>query len=251
MAIRFRKSIKIAPGVKLNIGKKSASVSVGVKGFRKSFSTTGRQTTTVGIPGTGLYSSETKRIAAVHKKKDKKKKKGFFKKLFDLSDIKESVQGLANIASNELGAPKLHSTPHTEDLKGSNFKEVLEFRVRSWGMHLENIKQWQKENAMDSWAHANYAQKPIYHYTWMSDVPCTFIEEKDNQYDKYAILVCVDDKILGYVPSPENKRYRKEILKKGVAKVDIHGGDRKYKDEYGDIIKEEDDPVVDLKVYLK
>lgn len=79
MAIRFRKSIKIAPGVRLNLGKKSASVSVGVKGFRRSFSTTGRQTTSVGIPGTGLYATETTRIADVPKKK---KKKGLFKRIF-------------------------------------------------------------------------------------------------------------------------------------------------------------------------
>lgn len=90
MAIRFRKSIKIAPGVKLNIGKKSASVSVGVKGFRKSFSTTGRQTTTVGIPGTGIYSSETKRISAVHKSKDKKKKEGILQKVFSPNRCKRS-----------------------------------------------------------------------------------------------------------------------------------------------------------------
>lgn len=54
MGFRFRKSFKVAPGVKLNLGKKSAGVSVGGKGFRKSFSTSGRSTTSVGIPGTGL-----------------------------------------------------------------------------------------------------------------------------------------------------------------------------------------------------
>ena len=31
MGLRFRKSVKIAPGVKLNIGKKSVGVSVGGK----------------------------------------------------------------------------------------------------------------------------------------------------------------------------------------------------------------------------
>ena len=54
MGIRFRKSVKVAPGVRLNIGKKSASVSVGGKGFHTSVSTTGRRTNTVGIPGTGI-----------------------------------------------------------------------------------------------------------------------------------------------------------------------------------------------------
>lgn len=55
MGLRFRKSMKIAPGVRLHVGKKSASVSVGGKGLRYSVNTNGRKTTTVGIPGSGLY----------------------------------------------------------------------------------------------------------------------------------------------------------------------------------------------------
>lgn len=54
MGIRFRKSVKVAPGVRLNVGKKSSSVSFGGKGFSTSVSTTGRRTNTVGIPGTGI-----------------------------------------------------------------------------------------------------------------------------------------------------------------------------------------------------
>lgn len=61
MGLRFRKSVKILPGVRLNFGKQSASVSVGVPGFRKTFNTKGQVTTTVGIPGTGLYYVDTKK----------------------------------------------------------------------------------------------------------------------------------------------------------------------------------------------
>ncbi|MHA3059661.1 DUF4236 domain-containing protein [Acinetobacter sp. ANC 4636] len=58
MGFNFRKSIKIAPGVKLNISKRGvSSVSVGTKGARVSVSKKGTRTT-VGIPGSGLsYSS--------------------------------------------------------------------------------------------------------------------------------------------------------------------------------------------------
>ncbi len=58
MGFNFRKSFKIAPGVKLNIGKNGiSSVSAGVKGARVSVGKKGTRTT-VGIPGTGLsYSS--------------------------------------------------------------------------------------------------------------------------------------------------------------------------------------------------
>ena len=59
MGLRFRKSISIIPGVKLNIGTKGMSVSAGVPGFRKTFHTSGRVTTSVGIPGTGLYYVDT------------------------------------------------------------------------------------------------------------------------------------------------------------------------------------------------
>lgn len=61
MALRFRKSITIFPGVKINIGKTGPSLSVGVPGFRKTYHTDGRVTTTVGLPGTGLSWTETSR----------------------------------------------------------------------------------------------------------------------------------------------------------------------------------------------
>lgn len=59
MGIRFRKSVKIAPGVKLNIGKKSVGVSVGSKygGFSVNSKTGTR--VRASLPGTGLsYSSK-------------------------------------------------------------------------------------------------------------------------------------------------------------------------------------------------
>lgn len=60
MGIRFRKSFKVAPGVRATIGKKSGSVSIGGKGVRLTQSTTGRRTKTVGVPGTGLAWSSSR-----------------------------------------------------------------------------------------------------------------------------------------------------------------------------------------------
>ena len=57
MAIIFRKSVKVAPGVRVNLSKRGASVSVGTKGARVSISKRG-MTKTVGIPGTGIYNRE-------------------------------------------------------------------------------------------------------------------------------------------------------------------------------------------------
>jgi hypothetical protein len=51
---RFRKSIRVAPGVRLNIGKRGVGMSVGGKGLRVGVGTRGAYTS-VGIPGTGIY----------------------------------------------------------------------------------------------------------------------------------------------------------------------------------------------------
>lgn len=48
MGLRYRKSIKIAPGVHLNVGSRSAGISVGTRGCRYSVNTRGRRTATVG-----------------------------------------------------------------------------------------------------------------------------------------------------------------------------------------------------------
>jgi len=50
---RFRRSIKLFPGVRWNFGKKSSSISIGVRGAHYTVGTRGSRTT-VGIPGTGL-----------------------------------------------------------------------------------------------------------------------------------------------------------------------------------------------------
>lgn len=59
MATRFRRSVKILPGVKLNIGKKSASVTMGGKFFRQTIGTNGRVTKSASLPGTGIYWTES------------------------------------------------------------------------------------------------------------------------------------------------------------------------------------------------
>lgn len=53
MGLRFRKTFSILPGVKLNIGKKSASVRVGMRGLGFTAGTAG-QTVTASLPGSGF-----------------------------------------------------------------------------------------------------------------------------------------------------------------------------------------------------
>lgn len=54
MGWRYRKSVTILPGVRVNFGLRSSSISFGGKGFRTTYSSTGRVTRSIGIPGTGL-----------------------------------------------------------------------------------------------------------------------------------------------------------------------------------------------------
>lgn len=61
MGLRFRRSVKICDGLRLNFGKTGASVTVGSGPFKKTFNTNGNVTTTVGLPGTGIYWTETER----------------------------------------------------------------------------------------------------------------------------------------------------------------------------------------------
>lgn len=60
MGLRFRKSVKLAPGVKINLSKKGVGMSFGGKGCRYSIGASGRRTTTFSVPGTGLsYSTSS------------------------------------------------------------------------------------------------------------------------------------------------------------------------------------------------
>ncbi|RIE11530.1 DUF4236 domain-containing protein [Candidatus Cryosericum hinesii] len=58
MGFRFRRTIRILPGVRLNINKGSLSVSVGPRGLKHTISTNETRTNTIGIPGSGLFYSE-------------------------------------------------------------------------------------------------------------------------------------------------------------------------------------------------
>lgn len=59
MGLRFRKSIKLMPGLRLNIGLRRSSFSFGGKGFTYNVGSSGPSRLTVGIPGSGLSYSTT------------------------------------------------------------------------------------------------------------------------------------------------------------------------------------------------
>ena len=57
MGFRFRRSVRLLPGIRLNFSTRGVSTSVGGRGFTLNFGKRGVRTT-VGIPGTGISYSE-------------------------------------------------------------------------------------------------------------------------------------------------------------------------------------------------
>lgn len=59
--LRFRRSIKLAPFVHLNLGMRGAGISIGPRGLHCGISTRNGTYASAGIPGTGLYVMAHKR----------------------------------------------------------------------------------------------------------------------------------------------------------------------------------------------
>jgi hypothetical protein len=58
MGFRFSRRISIIPGLRVNLGKRGASLSIGHRGAWYTVGPHGRRVT-VGLPGTGLYWTES------------------------------------------------------------------------------------------------------------------------------------------------------------------------------------------------
>lgn len=75
MAFRFRKSFKVAPGLRLNVSRSGPSVSVGGRGLTANFSSRGTRTT-LSVPGSGLSfaSSSSRSIYAEQRRFERAEK---------------------------------------------------------------------------------------------------------------------------------------------------------------------------------
>ena len=103
MGMRFKKSIKIAPGVKLNLNKKSVGMTVGGKGLHYTVNSKGRKTTTVGIPGAGLSYSSTSSRAKTNGSKN------IETVLYEKSDKSKSVALLLCIFLGYIGIHRFYA----------------------------------------------------------------------------------------------------------------------------------------------
>jgi tetratricopeptide (TPR) repeat protein len=59
MSLRFRRSVKIAPGVRINFNKNSMGLTLGPRGAHYTINSSGRRTVSAGLPGTGLWWQES------------------------------------------------------------------------------------------------------------------------------------------------------------------------------------------------
>ena len=67
---RFRRSIKIAPGIKINFNKKSTSLTLGRRGVHTTINKLGVRNT-IGLPGSGLSYTSYKKFDNNEKVMDK------------------------------------------------------------------------------------------------------------------------------------------------------------------------------------
>ena len=61
-SLRFRRQIRLAPGLKLDINKQSLGLTAGVRGAHVTVNTKGQRTLSAGLPGTGLSYRDTRRV---------------------------------------------------------------------------------------------------------------------------------------------------------------------------------------------
>ena len=103
MAFRFFRRMKIAPGVTLNFSKSGISTSLGVRGAKMTFGPRGVRRT-VGLPGTGLFYTETssgsggkrgskRRVEAAPPPPENKLDLGFFDRLLTPKDERAFIEG--------------------------------------------------------------------------------------------------------------------------------------------------------------
>lgn len=101
MGFRFRKSFKIAPGVRVNFGKKSTGISIGNRGGGVSFNTKTGTRVRASIPGTGIsYSSKV----GGKKKRTNNARKGRIQRTY----TQPSTQRKETVRPDTIGGVKLN-----------------------------------------------------------------------------------------------------------------------------------------------
>lgn len=94
---RFRRTMKIGPGIRINLNKKSAGVTFGVRGLKHTVNTKGTRTSSVGLPGSGLSYHNIETAKKGKKQPNRTTQYGLPKKT-DLYEIITLYQSFAVVA---------------------------------------------------------------------------------------------------------------------------------------------------------
>ena len=140
MGLRFRKSIKILPGVKLNISKSGASVTLGGKGLHANIGTSGKLTGTASLKGTGLSYSKSINLKKIAKEKlgnkdvVSKESKSAAEKEAELAENQQIVSEYEALIESIKGVHKVSDAPVdwkkvAEDPKSSSELKALAEKV--------------------------------------------------------------------------------------------------------------------------
>lgn len=125
MSLRFRKSMKVMPGVRLSLSKGGVSTSFGTTGARMTLGSDGKVRGTVGIPGSGLSNTE---VLGSSKRKNKKSNNNV-----------ETVEKTEKVIMTETGTelPSLDNMPKYNLIGGVVLPYfIFYFIVGSWAGYL-------------------------------------------------------------------------------------------------------------------
>lgn len=166
MAIRFRKSINLAPGIKANLGKKSVGFSIGGRGGGVNFNSKSGLSVRSSIPGTGISSinhlslgeNGTNNICSTCDKKDEIDKDEGRVSLFLNSKILSSLNDAAfsdysNSIINDANSIKIGSDRKYYD---SIMNELKLIQLESKNRQSKNYKL-KKDAVRNKWLFAFFA----------------------------------------------------------------------------------------------
>ncbi len=125
MGLRYRKSIKVSPGVKLNLSKSGISTSVGKRGSTLNFSKRGTKAT-VGIPGSGLSYSKM-----VSKQQKASGRRSITKQ--EANEIRAELRGKYDLKNSEIKRMVKYSRRHPQRFRSMTDEEIIA-RFRGWRM---------------------------------------------------------------------------------------------------------------------
>lgn len=117
MSLRFRKSVRLGNGARLNISKTGVSVSVGRPGARLTMHSNGKKTATVGLPGSGLSYSKSIGGSAYRNRKN------IQSRIKEASKLEELERNKLEVESYENSIEVLH-TIHLNEIEKINWEEL-------------------------------------------------------------------------------------------------------------------------------